>query len=102
MFCSRTVSSSARLSARAANFSVRSSANDWSGSCALSGPPAARPALLNPIPDCFHRLDFLGDGVERLFDRKQQAIGHVDRRGPGFHLDEQDVLTLDQNLAAFI
>ena len=81
--------------------------NGWScrdaGLCRL-GRLGDQTALLNGILDPVggDGLDLDRDRVHRLFDREEQVPRHVNGGGPGLDLDEQDVVTVDDNFSALI
>jgi hypothetical protein len=72
--------------------------------CAAPELLADQPALLNGILDS-GGLDYLNlncDGIQRLFDGEEQVAGHVNGRGFGFDLNEEDMVAVNDDISAFV
>ena len=65
---------------------------------------AGQPALLKGILDAsgLGRFDLDGDGIQRLLHGEEQVARHVNGRGSGFDLDEENMIAVDDDLSAFI
>ncbi len=49
-----------------------------------------------------HRREFFQDGIHAFFDREQQTVSHMDRRGFGFDFDVNDMFAADDEFPSFI
>ena len=65
---------------------------------------ADQPALLNGILDAsgLDRFDLDRDGIECVLDGEEQIARHMNSRDFGFNLEEEDMIAVDNDLAAFI
>ena len=65
---------------------------------------AGYPALLDGILDSrsLNGFDLDGDGIQRFLHRKEQVALHVNGCDFGFNLEEEDMVTVDDDLSALV